>query len=72
MPTQPEPAHPSAYTPAEIDAMRQTYRDLIHTARSQEDAATLLHVCMELGKLGYVLNDDESDWTKGHADEHAT
>lgn len=29
---------------------------------SQEDTFTLIYVCSELGRLGYVLNEDDSDW----------
>jgi hypothetical protein len=27
-----------------------------------EDTLDLIYICAELGNLGYVLNDDESDW----------
>jgi len=28
----------------------------------QEDVFYLIYVCNTLGRLGYILNDDESDW----------
>lgn len=29
---------------------------------SHEDTFMLIYVCTELGRLGYSLNEDESDW----------
>lgn len=58
------------------DAMRHTYRAIRQLqaagVMTEADAYELVHVCIELGKLGYVLNDDESDWIlkeDNHANE---
>ncbi len=46
----------------DTDALRATYRRLIHDARTQEEAADLLDAILTLGKLGYTLTADETDW----------
>ena len=33
----------------------------------QEHTAEFLHICITLGKLGYVLTADEREWVRGDA-----
>jgi hypothetical protein len=48
------------------EELQATYRALREKERrgtfNRDDAVTLIMVCSELGKRGYRLNEDESDW----------
>jgi len=53
-------------SPVDTDALRAEYRRLMRMAAREtfdkDEAIELVHVCLELGKLGYTLTPDESDW----------
>lgn len=50
------------YVLPESDQLRARYRALVHTARTQDEGYELLDVAIRLGRMGYELTDDESDW----------
>lgn len=67
----PPPRNPPARTEAERH--RETYRNLMRRIDtglfSRDDAFTLIHVSLELGRMGYKLTRDESDWQPADAGE---
>lgn len=46
----------------EPDALRASYRRLIYTATTQAEAAELFDAILTLGRMGWTLNSDETDW----------
>lgn len=50
----------------EPDVMRADYRHFFELARhgtvTESDAYHLIHVCLELGRMGWTLNENETDW----------
>lgn len=52
----PEPTQPEA------DELRATYRELLHTVSNADEAAVFLDAVLRLGRMGYTLNSDETDW----------
>ena len=57
---------PDADERTQPDALRTRYIYLMAIAAKElfdhNDAIELVHVCLELGRMGYVLNENETDW----------
>lgn len=58
------PTHPHPTTPGapEADELRATYRELLHTVSNADEAAVFLDAVLRLGRMGWTLTADESDW----------
>ena len=73
--TTPHP-HPAPPPDTDPDVMRADYRHfwtLVNAGSVTElDAYRLIHVCVELGRLGYVLNADETDWVLKETEHDGT
>lgn len=71
--TTPHP-HPATPPPegARIESLRTDYRYLMRKAAREtfdkDDAIELIHVCMELARMGYTLTADETDWVLKETD----